>query len=106
MKKFGLGLDGCEQGIEQLLKQHINFSQSQVYTVIEIGSAGCVTLRAFKDIVSENRLGHWRVIGFDLPDGWSLDMNEINQVFDERRHANYFASLQSPFAENQRWFAA
>ena len=80
MKKFGLGLDGCEQGIEQLLKQHINFSQSQVYTVIEIGSAGCVTLRAFKDIVSENRLGHWRVIGFDLPDGWSLDMNEINQV--------------------------
>lgn len=84
MKKFGLGLDGCEQGIEALLKQHINFSQSVVYTIIEVGSAGCVTLRAFKDIVAENRLGHWRVIGFDLPDGWSLDMNEINQVFDGR----------------------
>lgn len=82
MIKFGLGLDGCEQGIEALLKQHVNFSQSPVYTVVEIGSAGCITLRAFKDIVSKNRLGHWRVIGFDLPDGWSLDMNEINQVFD------------------------
>lgn len=82
MKKFGLGLDGCEQGVEQLLKQHINFSQSPVYTVVEVGSAGCVTLRAFKDIVSENRLGHWRVIGFDLPDGWSLDFAEINAVFN------------------------
>lgn len=82
MKKFGLNLDGCEQNIENLLKQHIEITKSPVYTVIEIGSAGCVTLRAFKDIISENRKGDWRVIGFDLPDGWSLDWPEINRVFD------------------------
>lgn len=82
MKKLGLGLDGCEMGVEQLLKQHVSYSQSPVYTVVEIGSAGCITLRAFKDVVAENRIAPWRVVGFDLPDGWSLDMNEINQVFD------------------------
>lgn len=83
MKKFGLGLDGCENGIEALLKQHVEFIKSDVYNLIEIGSAGCVTLRAMKDIVSEKQ-EKWKIAGFDLPNGWSLDWVEINKVFDNK----------------------
>jgi hypothetical protein len=82
-RKFGIRMDGCEVPLEELIKKHIPLIKKDVYTLIEIGSAGCTTLRAFSDILNENTL-KWRAIGFDLPpeSAWSLDMNEINTAFD------------------------
>lgn len=58
----------------------------QTYTVVEVGSAGCVTLRAFRDIVAEARgpEGYWKVIGIDLLPGqaWSLDMDEVKRSME------------------------
>lgn len=85
MKRFGLALGGCETAIEELIKSHVKtYKPEDTYTMIEIGSAGCVTLRAIKDIISENRPTNWSVIGFDLIPGkaWSLDWPEINRAFD------------------------
>ena len=82
MRKFGIAMGGNEEPLENLIKQHISIQmRGAIYTAIEIGSAGCVSLRAFKDIISENT-DKWRVHGFDLVDGWSLDFNKINEVFD------------------------
>lgn len=89
-RRFGIRMDGCEIPIETLLWQHLeSFPPQEPYNLIEIGSAGCVTLRALKDIVSEVRGdAPWRVYGFDLPEGkgWSLDWEEIRKAFDGTPH--------------------
>lgn len=85
MKRFGLALNGCEGAIEALIKDHLKgYKPEDVYTLIEVGSAGCVTLRAFKDIITDVRSTNWSVVGFDLTEtkAWSLDWNEINAAFD------------------------
>lgn len=84
MKRFGLALGGCEGSIEALIKDHLKAFKDDVYTLIEIGSAGCVSLRAFKDIISEARKTNWSVVGLDLTESkaWSLDWPEINAAFD------------------------
>lgn len=91
-KRMGIRMEGTESVLESLLHQQINspyISKEKPYTLIEIGSAGCVTLRAFKDIVSQARgEAPWRVFGFDLPEGkaWSLDWDEIRKAFDGVPH--------------------
>ncbi len=79
-------MDGCGPSLEHLIKQQLaQLQPNQDYTIVEIGSAGCVTLRAFKDIVTESGTqANWRVLGFDLPPGkaWSLDMDQVGQAFD------------------------
>src|SRR5260221_43927 len=84
-RRFGIRLGGCEAPLEDLIKQHSAMLPSDhVYTLLEIGSAGCVTLRAFSDILSEVRgEDHWRTIGFDLTSGkaWSLDMEDVKRSF-------------------------
>jgi hypothetical protein len=71
-------------GLEQLIKQHLVAHKPDVYTLVEIGSANCVSLRAFRDILAENAKTPWRVVGFDLPPGkaWSLDLDEARKAFD------------------------
>lgn len=81
MKRFGLALSGCEAPIEELIKNHLKQSKVDEYTLIEVGSAGCVSLRAMSDIISENWVGRWKSVGFDLPDGWSIDWNQIKEAF-------------------------
>lgn len=84
-RRFGIRMGGCEQPIEDLIKQHISFLKKDVYNLVEIGSAGCVTLKSLSDILSESvLLKKWRAIGFDLPpdSAWSLDMSEINNAFN------------------------
>lgn len=80
-RKWGIRLDGCGKPLEDILRQHLaQYPSDRPYTAIEVGSAGCTTLRAFRDIISEARQqAPWRVIGFDLPPGkaWSLDMEEV-----------------------------
>lgn len=82
-RQFGIRMSGLEAPLEDLLKQSIAMCPpDQYYTLVEVGSAGCTTLRAFKDIISETRgQAPWRVVGFDLPIGkaWSLDMEEVRK---------------------------
>lgn len=91
-RKMGIRLGGCELPLESLIWQHVNspsIAANRSYNIIEIGSAGCTTLRAFKDIISQARGGsEWRVFGFDLPDGkaWSLNWEEIRAAFDGVPH--------------------
>lgn len=84
MKKMGIRLGGCEEALESLIKQHVaTKTWTSPYTLVEIGSAGCVTLRAFSDILSEALGTNWRAVGFDLtPDkAWSLNMDEVRAAF-------------------------
>lgn len=91
-KRMGIRMGGCERPLEDLIHQHIAKLRPTLdrgYTLIEIGSAGCTTLRAFKDILSECAAGvPWRVLGFDLsPEkAWSLDWEEVKRAFDGVPH--------------------
>lgn len=90
-RRWGIRLDGSGQGMEHLLRQHValTLQEQRPYTLVEIGSAGCVSLRAFRDIISEaNGIRPWRVIGIDLPEdkAWSLDMAQIREAFDGTPH--------------------
>lgn len=88
-RQWGIRMQGAGEGLEHLLRQHVAVHpkpEDRAYTLVEIGSAGCVSLRAFADILSET-LGvqayRWRAIGFDLTPGkaWSLDMVEVERSF-------------------------
>ncbi len=83
-RRMGIRLGGCEAPLEDLIKQHSALLPiDHVYTLLEVGSAGCVTLRAFSDILSDARGDKWRTIGLDLSldKAWSVDMNEVYQSF-------------------------
>lgn len=88
-RRWGIRLDGCGQGLEQLLRQHLDVQvvpEDRAYTLVEIGSANCVTLRAFTDILSETagvKGQRWRAVGFDLTPGkaWSMDTEEVKKSF-------------------------
>ncbi len=79
-------MDGVGPVLEDLFNQHLDnhIPYSDTYTMVEIGSAGCVSLRSFRDIIAARQKGLWRVVGFDLsPDkAWSLDMGEVKKSFD------------------------
>lgn len=82
--KMGIRMSGCEIPLEDLIKQHSALLPTDhVYTLLEVGSAGCVTLRAFSDILRNARADKWRTIGLDLSldKAWSVDMNEVRQSF-------------------------
>lgn len=82
---MGIRLGGCEQPLEDLIKQHAanHGASDRPYTLIEIGSAGCVTLRAFADILRECGKPQWRAVGFDLTldKAWSVNMDEVRSSF-------------------------
>ncbi len=88
-------MDGCERPIEDLIKQHVALlPRDHVYTLLEIGSAGCVSLKAFSDILEQERPDQWRTIGLDLTldKAWSVDMNEVRESFRGRREQIIVAS--------------
>jgi hypothetical protein len=87
MKRFGIRMDGNETVIESIISEYIksevNCKQEQ-FRYLEIGAAGCITLRAVYDIVKENiSIDDWKTIGLDLIDGWSLDFDETHRLFKE-----------------------
>lgn len=84
MKKFGIRTDGIEIEIENLLKDYLNENKDD-FKYYEVGSAGCITLRAITDIVIENiKHENWLIDGLDLVNGYSLNWDEINSVFDKK----------------------
>ncbi len=83
MKKFGIRMNGCEEELEKLLKQHYLAFKEKVrwdYNLVEIGTAGATTLKAFYDILLENSWDgdRFRAIGFDLPNGYTFNWKEVH----------------------------
>ncbi len=87
---MGIRMGGIENVLADLIKQHvITYLPGRPYTLIEIGSAGCTTLRAFRDILADAAPTQpWRVFGFDLPEdkAWSLDWEAITKAFNGVPH--------------------
>lgn len=106
-RRFGIRLNGCEGPLEHLVRQHIATRPlDEPYTLLEIGSAGCVSLRAFRDIIAAVRPdGHWRVIGSDLDEAhaWSLDWAEIRAAFDGTPHILREQDDVATYALNQMY---
>lgn len=81
-RRMGIRMDGCQRPLEDLLRQHVAMYPDADYTLVEVGSANCVTLKAFSEIISEARdRAPWRAVGFDLPVGkaWSMDIEEVRR---------------------------
>lgn len=80
MRKFGIKLDGQEQIIEDIIVNYLKESNYQEFKYLEIGAAGSVTMKAIYEIISENiKHQNWSIWGLDLPNGYSLDWNQINK---------------------------
>lgn len=80
MRKFGIRMEGCEERIEQLVREQMK--HEPVYlTYLEIGVAGGETLRSVTEIVREAADGKkgWITIGVDLPPGeaWALNLEGV-----------------------------
>ena len=105
--RFGIRMGGLEAPLQDLITQHAGLAApDRPYNLVEIGSAGCVTLRAFKDILSAARGDRpWRVLGLDLPEdkAWSLDWNEIRTAFDGVPHILRDGVDLSTYATNQMY---
>ncbi len=104
-RKWGIRMDGCGPALESLIQQHLLVHKPETYTLIEIGSAGCVTLRAFADILA-SRADKWRAVGFDLTldKAWSVNMDEVKQSFvglpwQVYDNAHYNPQALAPFRE-------
>lgn len=85
--QMGIRMGGLERPLADLIAQHLALCDpTQPYTLVEVGSAGCTTLRAFRDIIASTAAPQcpWRVFGFDLPEdkAWSLDWEAIRRAFD------------------------
>ncbi len=77
MKKFGIRMDGNETSIEESFKKYLETNESD-FKYLEIGAAGTVSMKSIYEIVSENiKHNNWEIHGLDLPNGWSLDWNQI-----------------------------
>lgn len=78
MKKFGIRMDGNESSIENTITAYLSESKYPDFKYLEIGAAGTVSMKAIYEIISENiRHNEWEVHGLDLPNGWSLDWQQI-----------------------------
>lgn len=83
MKQFGLRMAGNELDLENLIIDYLSSVNSKSFKYLEIGAAGCVSLRAFYDIVKENiKHNDWKVTGVDIDGGWSIDWSQIKSKFN------------------------
>ncbi len=97
-RQWGIRLDGCGASFEHLLRQHIpTVPVDRAYTLVEVGSAGCVSLRSFHDIVASTRgAAPWSVIGTDLPPGvaWSMDLAEVRRSLGDVPHRILYLDVE------------
>ena len=80
MKKFGIRTTGLEYAFESTLSNYIlSRPNGENFTFLEVGSAGCVSMKSFYEII-KNTIRHkeWSIRGLDLCEGWSLDWDQIN----------------------------
>lgn len=81
MRKLGIRYEGAEEGFEQTLRDVLDCGWDE-FNAIEIGSAGCATLRAIYDIIKDVRGDlPFRVIGVDIPQGLQNEIKEIQKNY-------------------------
>lgn len=89
-RSWGIRMGGIGSVLEDLINQHTSLvPPSRAYTLVEIGSANCVSLRSFRDIVAAVRGARpWSIIGTDLPPGaaWSCDLAEVERSIGDVPH--------------------
>lgn len=91
-RKFGIRMDGNQHEIESVIKKYVTDNYmlveyvpdlSKKFKYLEIGAAGAVTMKSIYEIVKECFPPHFNdsfeILGLDLPNGWSLDMNSISK---------------------------
>lgn len=77
MRDFGIRMEGCEDAIEAIVKEACErFRHDVFFRYLEIGVGGGGTFAAITSIIKENH-GEWLTVGVDLPNGWSLDKEQI-----------------------------
>lgn len=87
-RKFGIRMEGCEEGIEDVLRQALQGSESLFFRYLEIGVASGETLHAVTEIVRELVRLHaphkaWATVGIDIWEGWALNMVSIRSLLPE-----------------------
>ena len=93
MKKMGIRTSGIEQGFEDAIKSYIKNSTTD-FKYYEIGCAGCITLKAVSDIVSECIThDNWLIEGIDLMAESSINWQEINSVFNKTNLQVYYEGI-------------
>jgi hypothetical protein len=93
MKKMGIRTSGIEQGFEDAIKSYIKNSTTD-FKYYEIGCAGCITLKAANDIVSECIThDNWLIEGIDLMAESSINWQEINSVFNKTNLQVYYEGV-------------
>lgn len=81
MRKFGIRTDGTEEELEELILE--TYKKFTSPTFFEIGTAGGATLAPLTQIIVENDKGDdWLVVGTDLPNGYTLSMQEVFKNFN------------------------
>lgn len=99
-RRWGIRFDGLGQEVEKILIEYLQNSKNFRY--YEIGTAGGLTLKSITDIVSENiKHSDWKTIGLDLINGYSLNWNEISQVFDKKSLQVFCDGLGDTFYLNE-----
>jgi|APGre2960657404_1045060.scaffolds.fasta_scaffold00761_11 hypothetical protein len=95
MKKMGIRTGGIEEAFEDTIKNYARNSNSD-FKYYEIGCAGCITLKAATDIVSEC-ISHdnWLIEGIDLMSESSVNWQEINSVFNKTNLQIYYEGVSS-----------
>jgi hypothetical protein len=109
-RQFGIRMGGCETPIENLIIDYLNKKKDKEFKYLEIGAAGCVTMRAVYDILKENiKYPNWKIIGVDIDGGWSIDWNQIKSKFDTNKELEVWMnrlsgwSLSVPIPKAQLW---
>jgi hypothetical protein len=77
MKRFGIATNGLEQYFEDIFKNYFLNYKGEEFSYLEIGAAGCLSLKSFYEIIKENFNKKVDVVGLDLTNGWSLEWNQI-----------------------------
>lgn len=81
-KEMGIRTAGLEKRFEEIIKEYLSSENECLY--LEIGAAGCKTMRFVYDIIKKNiKTNNWLITGIDLLDGYSLDEKLTNKLFSE-----------------------
>jgi hypothetical protein len=80
-RRFGIQTEHSEIELEQTIVESIK-RFPDYWSYLEMGCASGITLKAITDITKENRPFHYRIIGTDLPNGYSFNSGELLENFN------------------------
>jgi predicted O-methyltransferase YrrM len=88
LMKFGICMEGNEETFERLLERRILERGENPFTYLELGIGAGETLAPVARKIQDFRRDSWpawRVIGVDIPNGWSLNLPAVEQNLGELR---------------------